>query len=167
MNQPTPEQWQQFLQWQQFQQWQAQNQTQQAPAWQPQQQTLPPWQPVQTQPWQQPHVEVVHKENVHLTASTVRAGIIGMAQAQMRATLTDLNGQGIAGERVTFVVTSTRQEFGSAVTNDQGEAVLDSGANISDPQIWVSAGSSGFTAIYGGNEKYKSQEAKGKFQIAI
>lgn len=167
MAQPTPEQWQQFQQWQAFQQWQ-QAQAQQQPWQQPvQQQTLPPWQQQQTQPWQQPHVEVVHKENVHLTASTVRAGIIGMAQAQMRATLTDLNGQGIAGERITFVVSSTRQEFGSATTNDQGEAVLDSGANISDPQIWVSAGSSGFTALYGGNEKYKSQEARGKFQIAI
>ncbi|WP_344961592.1 hypothetical protein [Streptomyces thioluteus] len=97
MAQPTPEQWQQFQQWQAFQQWQ-QAQAQQQPWQQPvQQQTLPPWQQQQTQPWQQPHVEVVHKENVHLTASTVRAGIIGMAQAQMRATLTDLKRSGHRG----------------------------------------------------------------------
>ncbi|MFE5872611.1 hypothetical protein ACFQ6V_28695 [Streptomyces roseifaciens] len=144
------QQWQQFLQWQQMQQMQQQQQPWQQQQWQ--QQSTPP---------------VVHKENVHLTASTVRAGIIGMAQAMLRAKLTDLNGQGIAGEQVTFVVTTTRQEFGSAVTNDQGEATLDSGANISDPQIWVSAGTGGFSAVYGGSERYKSQEARGKFQIAL
>ncbi|MEU1815534.1 hypothetical protein ABZ543_10105 [Streptomyces roseifaciens] len=34
-------------------------------------------------------------------------------------------------------------------------------------EIWVSAGTGGFSAVYGGSERYKSQEARGKFQIAL
>lgn len=148
----TPaQQQQQWQQYQQFLQWQQMQQSQQ-----------------QQPPWQQNHENtVVHKENVHLTTSTVRAGIIGMAQAQLRARLTDLDGEGIAGETVSFVVTSTREEFGSSTTDDQGVAQLDTGANIADPQIWISAGTSGYTAIYNGSKRYKSQEARGKFQIAL
>ncbi|MGA5130493.1 hypothetical protein QZH56_11580 [Streptomyces olivoreticuli] len=134
---------QQFQEWQEFQQW---KQLQQ-----------------QHSSGDLPH----EKENVILTASTVRGSLIGMAQAQMSANLTNADGTGIKAQPISFVVTSTNQEFGRATTDSNGDANLDSGANISDPQLMASAAFSGYTAVYHGNATYNPAKARGKYIVGL
>ncbi|RLU94659.1 hypothetical protein CTZ27_18265 [Streptomyces griseocarneus] len=109
----------------------------------------------------------VEKENVILQAKTVRGNIIGMAQGELGASLTNADGAGIKAQRISFAVASTNQEFGSAITDSNGEATLDSGANITDPQLMITAATTGYVAVYHGNEHYNPAKAKGKFIVAL
>lgn len=114
-------------------------------------------------PQPQPNEEKTYPK---LSAATVKGTVLGQAQAQMSATLLDGDGQPIPNQPISFTLANGRQ-FGTAVTDSTGVAVLDSGSNILDPVTWVNAIGSGYQVHYAGNKKYMPANAHGKIEPAI
>ncbi|MBB5935874.1 Ig-like domain-containing protein [Streptomyces zagrosensis] len=140
------------------------------PGYYPQQQPPPPvyyYPPQQPAPPVDPDAPRI-KRPAFLEANTVKGSALqGKARAKVEATLLDEDGQGIPGQLIHFYVATGGQELGSARTNDQGKATFDTGAQISDPQLWATAALSGYVAEFKGTRTYYSTEAKGSFNVGL
>jgi len=109
----------------------------------------------------------VHKKHVKLEATSAKGTVIGQAAASGRATLRDTDGEPIQDQEIIFLVTTSRQEVGRSSTDARGVAEINAGSNIGDPQMWLEALGTGFTAVFQGTKEYYPAEAKASVRASL
>lgn len=105
------------------------------------------------------------KRHINLEAHNVTGHIQGLAQAHLVAVARDSDGMGVGELDIHFLAKSTREHIGTVSTTSDGEAALESGSSISNPELMFSAATSGFVAKFYGNRDYYPAEANGRIGI--
>ncbi|GHE03983.1 hypothetical protein [Streptomyces alanosinicus] len=109
----------------------------------------------------------VVKKHVRLEATATKGTVVGQATGTVKATLRDTDGEPLQDKEIVFILTTSRQELGRTATDPNGVAQLSAGSNIGDPQLWIEALGTGFTAQFAGTKEYYPAEAKATVRASI
>lgn len=87
----------------------------------------------------------------------VRGKLGQLIAGQARAHLQDEDGEPIKGQRIIFTVSGT--QAGTALTDANGDATMQSKAYLGDPQSWVGGLGEGYQADYRGTKEWLPSHA--------